>query len=162
MSSGKLVNLAEIQVPILPLQNFMPPGGLPFDVDGSIATPAVAAGVDVVVLQFQVPQGMNGYIHYIANMCDQGGFNDYSGNLIWKIYTDFQNGKGPVAPGYQNMLASRGTIASPSYSFGIKIVEFAFPTFTVQNTDLPPAGVIAARLVGYFYPKELEQANLGF
>ena len=152
--------MGNIAVARLPLQNFMPPGGQPFDWCAAIPTPTVVAGLTPVV-QFQVKKGYNGYIHRIGNMCDQGGFNDFSGALIWQLFSDYQNGTGPVVPNYNNILASLGTIVAPSSVDGIKILEGQFVTLAVRNIALPVAGLIAARLGGYLYEIGLEQRGLG-
>ena len=150
-----------VMVPQLPVQNFMPPSGKAFEVHNGITIPAI--GVLAAVLSFQVPKGQNGFIRRIANVFVGGGFTDFSGALFWQIWIN-QNQNGPViAPGFDNIIASLGSVANPTPIDGIHIMELNFVSLVVKNVSVVVSGqLIGGRLGGSFHSIREEPANLAF
>jgi len=70
-NSAILTPSCAVTVPQLPVQNFMPPGGKPFEFAAGVALPAI--GATVTVLSFTVPRGQNGFVRRIANVFVGGG-----------------------------------------------------------------------------------------
>lgn len=143
----------------LPVANFMPSEGEPFEFASYVAIPAIGATANVV--QFQVPAGRNGMIKRIANVFVGGGFQEGQGNIFWQILLDATTGQ--VAPNFDRIVASLGSVAAPSVVDGIRIREGQLVTLLVNNVAVVVAGqLIGGRLGGYFYPKEFEQDSSGF
>jgi len=160
-------NISGIVIAQLPLTNSMPPQGESFDVASYIALPAV--GSWVVVAKGTVPTGRNGYIKRLANVFVGGGFQEGQGGIIWQIMinlVDSSFGVGSqnqVAPFYDNILASLGSVAQPSDISGIRVREQQTYALVAKNVSIVVAGqFIGGRLGGYFYPKDLEPPNMGF
>ncbi|MGH8135061.1 MAG: hypothetical protein ACRER4_01840, partial [Steroidobacteraceae bacterium] len=149
--------IPEIGIPRLPVVNFMPPEGESFEFHGYVALPAIAA--TAVVFSFQVPIGRNGMIKRIANVFVGGGFQEGQGNVFWQIMADLKDasfGAGAnnlVAPNYDNIVASLGSVAAPSEIDGIRIREGQVVALVVRNVAIIVAGqLVGGRLGGYFYP----------
>ena len=161
--SGSIVNLPMNYTARLPIINFMPPEGQPFDVAATVALPAV--GATVVVAQVTVPTGLNGVLHRIANEFIGGGFVDGSGDIIWQIFQNLGQvgGTGVVAPYYDNIINSLGTVPNPSEIDGIRVQSGAVLAITLTNVAVVVAKqLVRARLGGYWYPIGLEPQNLSF
>ncbi len=146
---------------ILQLPNWIFPSlnSIAFDQAGDIVIPAI--GVETAIFTFQVPRGFNGVMKTIGNAIIGGGFTDGSGQLIWRI---LQN---TVAMrGKENILNALGSVAAPSLIGGggfIRILENDLISFVVLNTAIVPAGqIIAARLSGWFYPKDEDPLGIWF
>jgi hypothetical protein len=148
-----------VLVPQLPVQNYMAPSGKPFEAHGGVALPAI--GAQVTVLSFLVPRGNNGFIRRIANVFVGGGFTDFSGFVVWQIFLDIN--KGTVAPNFDNIVASLGSVANPSPVDGIHIMELATVALVVKNISVVVAGqLIGGRLGGSFHSIREEPANIAF
>jgi hypothetical protein len=161
MPTIALSQLAEINIEVLPVTNFMPPGGESFEFAAGIPIPAI--GATATVVSFTVPNGRNGMIKRIANILVGGGFNDFSGGVIWQIVQDQNQTGPPIVPNYDNITASLGTVNNPSNIDGIRIKENQLVALIVKNVSIVVAGqVIGGRLGGYFYPINLEPPNIGF
>jgi hypothetical protein len=136
-----------------------PPSGKAFEVHGGIVIPAI--GATGTVLSFTVPRGNNGFIRRIANVFVGGGFTDFSGAIVWQILID--QTKGIVAPGFDNMIASLGSVVSPSVIDGIHIEEGTLVALTVKNVSVVVSGqLIGGRLGGSFHSIPQEPPNLAF
>jgi hypothetical protein len=121
-----------------------------------ITLPAV--GVTSTILSFTVPPGRNGVIQKIANNLVGGGFTEGSGDVIWRILVD--NAPPPGATSYNSIVNSLGNPASPTSIPGFRIYENQVVSIVVQNVAVVPAGqFVGGRLVGYIYPRELEDGN---
>lgn len=148
-----------VQVPNLPVQNFMPPSGKPFEATGGVTLPAI--GASAVVLQKTVPKGNNGYIRRIANVFVGGGFTDFSGGIVWQILIDLT--KGTVAPDFDNIIASLGTASNPSTIDGIHVMEGSIFALIVKNISIVVSGqVVGGRLGGSFHSIPDEPPDLAF
>jgi len=62
----------------------VPAGGRPFHVTGTITTPDAAAG-DVLVCQARVPYGYDALLAYIYQIYQGSGFEQGSGDIVWRI-----------------------------------------------------------------------------
>jgi hypothetical protein len=148
-----------VLVPQLPVQNFMAPSGKPFEFHGGVPLPAI--GAQATVLSFTVPRGNNGFIRRLANAFVGGGFTDFSGAIIWQIFLDIN--KGTVAPNFDNIIASLGSVANPSQIDGIHIMELATVALVVKNISVAVAGqLVGGRLGGSFHSIREEPANIAF
>jgi hypothetical protein len=148
-----------VTIPQLPVQNFMPPGGKPFEFAAGVALPAI--GATATVVSFVVPKGQNGFVRRIANVFVGGGFTDFSGSIIWQILLD--QVKNVVAPGFDNIIASLGAVSNPSNIDGIHVMEGSTVALIVKNISVVVAGqIIGGRLGGSFHPIPQEPPNLAF
>jgi hypothetical protein len=148
-----------VLVPQLPVQNFMAPSGKPFEFHGGVTIPAIGASATVV--SFVVPKGNNGFIRRIANVFVGSGFTDFSGAIVWQILLD--QVKGIVAPGFDNIIASLGSVSNPSPIDGIHIFELNTVALVVKNVSVVVSGqLIGGRLGGSFHSIPHEPPNLAF
>ncbi len=148
-----------VVVPQLPVQNFMAPSGKPFEFHGGIALPAI--GATATVVSFTVPRGNNGFIRRIGNVFVGGGFTDFSGAVVWQILLD--QVKGTVAPNFDSIVASLGSVSNPSPIDGIHIMELATVALVVKNVSVVVGGqLIGGRLGGSFHSIREEPANIAF
>lgn len=154
-------SIKQVQIERLPVSNFMPPEGVEFRPHAYVALPAL--GASAVVVQFTVPRGYNGIINRLANEFIGGGFQQGQGLINWALYLDY-NTLVP-APNFQKIVASLGSVNNPTILNGIRIKESQLVTLLVNNTagGIPVAGQqIGGLLGGYYYPIDLEPANLTF
>lgn len=148
-----------VNVPRLPVQNFMAPSGKAFEFHGGVTIPAI--GAQATVVNFTVPKGNAGFIRRIANVFVGGGFTDFSGAIVWQILLD--QTKGTVAPGFDNIVASLGAVSNPSVIDGIHIHELATVALIVKNVSVVVSGqLIGGRLGGSFHSIGDEPPNLAF
>jgi hypothetical protein len=144
----------------LPPWIFPPVNSIAFDNAGDILLPAIGVG-ETVVFQFTVPTGHNGVIKEIANAFIGSGFTDGSGQIIWRILQNNQ-----AVRGKENILNSLGSVAIPSRVGGgayIRIIENDIIALTVNNVAIAPAGqLIAGRLSGWFYKKDIDPTEIWF
>lgn len=148
-----------VTIPQLPVQNFMPPGGKPFEFAGGVPLPAI--GATATVVSFSVPRGQNGFVRRIANVFVGGGFTDFSGSIVWQILLD--QVKNVVAPGFDNIVASLGAVSNPSNIDGIHVIENNTVALIVKNISVVVAGqLVGGRLGGSFHPIPQEPPNLAF
>ena len=150
-----------ISISRLPAQNFIPPEGREFRNAAYVAIPNQGAQANVV--QFTVPQGYNGIINRFANVYVGGGFQEGAGLISFTLYADFN--PGIVATGFNNILASLGSVQNPAVLNGIKIKENQLVTLVVNNSNpgVVPAGQLIGGLVGgYYYPVQLEPDQIAF
>ena len=62
----------------------IPAGAVPFHITGTIATPATAAG-DVLVCSGRVPLGYDGLLTEIFQNYQGSGFQQGSGDIVWRV-----------------------------------------------------------------------------
>lgn len=127
-----------------------PPDGFKsFDFALAVATPIVI-GVDTIIVQFTVPNGMEGVINRLGNGYTGPGFVDGSGDLAWRIFVD-----GIPVQGYDNILVRLGEINAPTSITGVRVFSGQLVQFTVNNVTGAlggPGTQCTGRLGGYFYP----------
>lgn len=135
----------------------MPPGGLPFDVFDSIATPA-ANGTETRVLQFQVPFGYDGIVLAVANVFTGPGFVEGSGNLVWRIRVGSPSLQGRPQLNYSNIRNTLGSTQTPrDVQGGIQIVSGQFLEYSVTHalgSPIVPGGTrIICNIQGFYWPR---------
>lgn len=141
----------------LPLRNFVPMNWENFDQLAYVALPAIGASANVI--SFQVPIGRNGIIRKVANNFIGGGWVEGSGAVIWKILVD--GAPPPGATSYNSILGSLGSPANPVEIAGFRVFENQVVTLEVDNISVVLAGQLSGgRLLGYFYPRDLEDADI--
>jgi hypothetical protein len=144
-----------IEIVRLPVSNFMPDRGEEFRRAAYVAIPAV--GASAIVVQFKVPEGRNGMINALANVFVGGGFTEGQGGIVWQLFQDFTPGGGVVAPDFDNIVASLGSVNNPAKLNGIRIKENQLVILLVKNVSVVVAGqFIGGLLGGYYYPIDLE------
>ena len=126
-----------------------PDGSVPFDeqrgVDLTNPAPAPAQNV----LDFIVPNGMDGVIKWISNNTTFP-FNDYSGDLLWQILVD-----GKAVRNFDNILGQKGTKELPRPISPIRLYSGNHVQFTVQHLANPALnGQVTCSLGGYYYPSQ--------
>ena len=151
--------LQESRILRLPVTNYIPPSGVEFHKGTYVTIPAV--GVTENVVQVIVPKGYNGIVNRFANEYVGGGFVQGSGGITWELFLDIVNGV--PAPNFELITASYGVVAAPTILNGIRVKENQRVTLVVTNVAVVPAGqLIGGLLGGYFYPIDLEPAELAF
>jgi len=124
-----------------------------------------AIGAQVTILSFQVPIGRNGVINKVANNFVGGGWVAGTGDVIWKILVD--GTPPPGATSYSAITDSLGSPALPTKIAGFRVFENQLVTVVGFNN---PAGAnggvvvagqrLGARLLGYLYPRDLEDGSI--
>lgn len=162
MAQNPFATIPQIEIPRLPITNFMPAEGEDFEAHGYVLLPAI--GAQAVVVSVLVPEGRHGLIKRIANVFVGGGFQEGQGGVVWQILQDANQQPTPlVAPFFDNIVASLGSVSAPSEIDGIRIREAQLVQLIVKNVSIVVAGqFIGGRLGGYFYPVELDPAGGGF
>jgi len=146
-------------VTALPSWIFPSVNSIAFDNAGDITIPAI--GVESTIFSFTVPRGHNGVIKTIGNVFIGGGFNDGSGNIVWRVLQNNQ-----AMRGKENIINSLGTVQAPSQVGGggfLRILENDVIAMTVLNVAIVASGqIIAGRLSGWFYPKDEDPSGIWF
>lgn len=141
----------------------MPPGGEPFDVVQSIATPA-ANGAENVVLQYPIPLGFDGVILGIANYFVGTGFTEGSGDLVWRIRRGLPGTQGAPIRNYQDIRTTMGSPVSPREVFGgILVTSGDFLTYTVTHAAgspiVPGGNRVVCNIAGFYWPRGSSEMN---
>lgn len=137
-----------------------PAAGEPFNPAEAIVIPAI--GSTSTIIEFRVPIGRSGVIKWLGNEFEGGGWINGDGNLIWQLLVN-----GAAVKNHERIVMSLGTVQNPRETATIRLRENDLVKFTVLNNPngptggIPPAGqLVLATLSGWFYPKELDPANL--
>lgn len=146
----------EPNYPSLPPHLYQPTTGLPFNPSTYVTIPGI--GATAVILDFRVPNGMQGVINQMGNNFVGGGFVDGSGNLQWQLLVD-----SVPYPNFENIIASLGNPANPSLIGAVQLRERQHVQLVVKNVAVVTAGqLIGGRLSGYYYPLELADTTQWF
>lgn len=136
-----------------PAYDVMPSSGSAFTfTDSTVSTGTIvlpAGGADQVVVTFQVPVGRNGVIQKISNQLVVGGFQDGSGNVLWRLTIN-----GVAVKGFNAIKASIGSMSNPAdFSANpIRIYENDTVQLIINNVGLfAGQGIIQGMLRGYDY-----------
>ena len=117
--------------------------------------PLLTANPGALILSYPVPPGYQGVIKKIALVSLAGGFVDFSGEIVFRVFID----QSPVQ-NYENIPFQIGTLAQPDDTFipveGGSTIYIYVQTFTVP----PPSGQAAARIEGYQWPSTRQQSFL--
>lgn len=132
---------------------FMPSNGRPFHFQQAANCPAPGTS-DFAVVSFVVPNGWNAALWGIANVYTAAGFDEGSGDLIWRISVD-----GAYAPGFDAITTTLGNtsdsrkLQGPIIAKGNQLVVY---TVSVSATAPFPTG-LAAKIIctfdGWIYPQ---------
>jgi hypothetical protein len=121
-----------------------------------VALPTI--GSQAVVVSYQVPLGRSAVINKVANNFVGGGWVEGSGAVTWQILVD--GTPPPGAHDYSLILASLGSPANPVGIAGFRVFENQVLTLVVNNVSVALAGQLSGgRLIGYVYPRDLEEAD---
>jgi hypothetical protein len=142
----------------LPLWNFPPDRWTNLDVSNYVLLPGPFPA-QANILSFQVPLGQHGIIKKVANNFVGGGWTEGSGSVTWQILVD--GAPPPGATSYDTILTSLGNPANPVEIAGFRVFENQLITVVVKNASLVVAGQLSgARLVGYLYPRDMEDDGI--
>lgn len=115
----------------------------------AVAYPAPGAAA-VTVLSLTVDPGLNAVLNYLAIMHIGGGFVDFSGNVVWRVFVN-----GGAVKGLHNITSQVGTLSQPN-PFFIPLVENDVLSVTAEvpaaQPAMPAGAVTAALFAGWFYP----------
>lgn len=152
----------DVDILRLPVTNFMPAEGEDFEAHAYVPLPAI--GASAVVVSVVIPEGRMAMLKRIANVFVGGGFQEGQGGVVWQILLDGTSPNNPVvAPFFDNIVASLGSVSAPSQIDGIRCRESTTLQLIVTNVSIVVAGqLIGGRLGGYFYPIELDPESAGF
>jgi len=126
-----------------------PLGSFPFDEQDGINLPAIGNGF-TVVLGFMVPNGSDGVINYISNNFLGGGFNQFSGDIIWQILAD-----GRAIRNFSNIKAEKGTVGQGREISPIRIYSNQLIQYVVSHrANVGLNGQVVCSLNGYYYPSQ--------
>ena len=160
-TDNPFLTIPDVDIDRLPVTNFMPAEGEDFEQASYVALPAI--GASAVVVQFVVPEGRYGMIKRIANVFVGGGFQEGQGGVVWQIIQDALVPGTLVAPFFDNIVASLGSVSNPSTIDGIRIREGQLVQLIVKNVSIVVSGqFVGGRLGGYFYPVELDPPTAAF
>lgn len=154
--------LPQIIIPRLPVTNFMPAGGEDFEAAAYVALPAI--GASAVVVSVPIPEGRMAMLKRLANVFVGGGFQEGQGGVVWQLLLDGTNPNNPVvAPFFDNIVASLGSVAAPSTIDGIRVKEGNLLQLIVKNVSVVVSGqFVGGRLGGYFYDIALDPPDATF
>jgi len=124
-----------------------------------------AIGSTTTIVSYTVPAGRNGIINKVACNFVGGGWVEGSADVVWRILVD--GTPPPGATDYDNIIASLGSPASPTGIAGFRFFENQVVTVVgFNNPGGASGGVVVAgqrvgaRLVGWNYPREIEEADI--
>lgn len=125
----------------------MPDGGFPFSFGQAINTPAQGAGFTDII-NIVVPNGYDGVINNISNFYNGAGFNQGSGQFIWRILVN-----GQAVRNYDNILIFLGPNGTNITQ--IRVYSGMQVQFQVSNVSIIGAGTQqTAFMGGWFYPNK--------
>lgn len=136
----------------IPAWQAMPAMGQPYREAGAITTPE--PGNEAVIHSFSVPTGWDGCIRALSNQYNGPGFEQGSGDLVWRLRVN-----GSYIKGYDNITTSLGDSSAPYELQGaIRIFSGQLVEYVVAHdadSDLATTGTqIIVTAAGWFWPKE--------
>lgn len=162
MADPFVATIPQTEISRLPVTNFIPAEGEDFEAHAYVGLPAI--GASAVVVSVPIPEGRMAMLKRLANVFVGGGFQEGQGGVVWQILLDGTDVNSPaVAPFFDNIVASLGSVSNPSQIDGIRCKESTLLQLIVTNVNIVVAGqFIGGRLGGYFYPTELDPPAAGF
>ena len=134
-----------------------PDGYSPFDAQAGIQLPALGAASTTpltsatgaaVVLTFVVENGYDGVINFLSDNFLGGGFQDFSGDIIWQLYADSK-----AIQNFSNITAQKGTVQQPRQISPLRIFSGQTISFVVIHANnIALSGPVVCTLTGYTYP----------
>ena len=131
----------------------MPQNGRPFHYQLAVNCPAPGTD-DFVVVSLIVPNGWKAAIWSISNNYTAAGFDEGSGDLIWRISVD-----GAYSPGFDSITTTLGKITEPRKLQGPIIAEsnqvIAYTVTVAAGAPFPTgaAAKIICSFDGWIYPE---------
>jgi hypothetical protein len=125
-----------------------------FNPAGSVAMPVNGLANRATVTQYHMPPGFAGVVKGLALVALQGGFNDFSGDVIFRLFRNTV----PVE-NYENVPFQIGSLAQPAQTF-IPLRPNQTLFVYVETYINPPTGLAAALLSGYKWPFTRQQSPL--
>jgi hypothetical protein len=132
----------------------MPPQGKRFGHPSSIPLASAVLDTDTVVQSFLVPTGYDGVITAPVNIYSGLGFQDGSGDLIWRIKINLR-----YAKDYGVITTQSGSLTTPYYNANSQIllqsgqlVQYLVNRSTGSLGNLNGGRIIAGAW-GYFWPR---------
>ncbi len=125
-----------------------PEGSIPFDQQDGIILPALAG--DTVVATLVVPDGYDGVINSINCNYTGGGFVQFSGDIVWKIFRN-----GASVRNFDSIRNEKGSIVDPRRISPIRVYSGQVILFTVNHVaNGALAGNVVCGFGGWFYPSK--------
>lgn len=152
----------EIALARLPVYNFRPADGRPFDKFGSIVLPTAPSTSWSAIFSFQVPKGYNAIITAIANEIDDPDVVDGDGSILWAIAQNYIPGGIQTFPDYTSIPVSLGLTKAPTPIQQLQAKEGNTIALLVENVSSASTARTSGRLLGFYYPVASRPANTGF
>lgn len=130
----------------------MPDGGFPFSFGQAVNTPAIGAGFTNII-NVVVPNGYDGVINNISNFYNGAGFNQGSGQFVWRILVN-----GQAVRNYDNILIFLG----PNGTNITQIRVYSGNQIQFQVSNVSIIGALTqctAFMGGWFYPNKQQGRN---
>jgi hypothetical protein len=140
------------------LANNQPADAHSFTVNSAPALNYLAPGAGTVqLLSYQVPQGLLAFLTTLVIVAIGGGFSDFSGNVIWRLWV---NGAG--VDGWENISAHVGDLNTPvTVQLQLNENDLFYITAEVPagQPAMPAGATTAARIQGWTYPLAMGQGQ---
>src|SRR5260370_42433899 len=94
----------------------------------------------------RITDGRHAMVKRIANVFVGGGFTEGQGGIVWQILLDGTSGLvvPVVAPFFDNIVASLGSVSNPSTIDGIRVKEGNLLQLVVKNVSI----IVSGQLIG--------------
>jgi hypothetical protein len=125
-----------------------PEGSLSYDEYSSVDLPNPPPLGPTTIVQFTVPDGLDGVINAYSWNFQGGGFGEGSGDIVVQILRD-----GAPVRNYDHITVERGTTGHPRKISPIRIFSKQIISMTVNHVANPLLnGLVVGSFLGYFYP----------
>jgi hypothetical protein len=123
-----------------------PEGYSSFDSQQGGALPIVGGLLTLVMLT--VDPGWDGVINFLSCNFVGGGFQDFSGSIVWSLYRN----SSPIR-NYNNITAQKGTVQQQRQISPIRIYSGDVITFQITHpNNVALNGNVVCSITGYTYP----------
>ena len=125
-----------------------PDNAVPFDAAAAVALPNVAATATIV--QFTVPDGMDGVVNAYSWNFIGGGFVQGNGDIVVQMLRD-----GAAVRNYENILVEKGSVAIPRPIAPLRVYSGQVISLLINHVaNALLVGNVVGSFVGYFYPSQ--------
>jgi len=145
----------------------MPVGGRPFNYIRVLDPTPAADGTETIVLNQQVPDGMNAVIFGVMNYFQGAGFEQGAGDLIWRLRTGPNSAtQGRPVLGFSDIRTFLGDFyrSFMQVDGGILVASTDYIIYTVTHalvSPIVPAGTsIFAGIKGYYWPQGGDRSKM--
>lgn len=126
----------------------LPINHIPIDVMGTITLPII--GAEAVVLTYNVPLGYDAIIKWYSINYLAAGFNDGSGDIVWRLKID-----GRPVKNFDNIITQRGNLVSPRQLYDLRLYSGQVLTLTTQHIANPALNAdTEGSFIGFCYPSK--------